>query len=374
MDFTPLEKFLQQQVAGGVPGCELTVCRDGEILFHSCAGFSDYEKTKPASCEDRYMLYSCTKPMTATAAMQCLEKGLISLEDPVAKYLPAFADAYLLENGEKIFLKDPITVKHLLTMTAGLNYRCGTPALQAAKAQSGNGTTTGAFFQALMNQPLDFQPGSRFQYSLCLDVMGAVIEVASGKTLAEFFGENIWQPLGMENTSFYQPGKLPESLAAMYNYDAKTRALQQSGWVKTPIDFPAGVYSGGAGLISTVSDYIKFADALASGEKILSMPYIDLMRSPQLSGYRHEGQFGCTCGPDYGYGLGVRTRTAFREGVPSAMGEFGWDGAAGADVLIDPEHKLSFFYATHILGWPDMLGIVHLQIRDLLYPILGYTQ
>lgn len=372
MDFSSLQNYLQQQVENGVPGCELVVCRNGEILFHSCAGFSDYEKTKPASQEDRYMLYSCTKPMTATAAMQCLEKGLFSLEDEVAKYLPAFADAYLLENGEKIFLKDPITVKHLLTMTAGLNYRCGTPALQAAKAQSGNGTTTGAFFQALMNQPLDFAPGSHFRYSLCLDVIGAVIEAASGKSLSDFFAENIWQPLGMKDTCFYQPDKLPEGMAAMYLYDGKT--LQPSRWVKSAVDFPAGVFSGGAGLISTASDYIKFADALASGEKLLSKEYIDLMRKPQLTSYKHEDQFGCTCGPDYGYGLGVRTRTAFCEGVPSAMGEFGWDGAAGADVLIDPEHKLSFFYATHILGWPDMLGIVHLQIRDLLYPILGYPQ
>ena len=374
MDFSVLEKFLHQQVAQGVPGCELAVCRDGEILFHSCAGFSDYKKTKPASCEDRYMLYSCTKPMTATAAMQCLEQRLISLEDPVEKYLPAFRDAYLLEKGEKVFLKEPITIKHLLTMTAGLNYRCGTPALQAAIAQAGNGTTTGRFFQALAEQPLDFLPGSRFQYSLCLDVMGAVIEAVSGGTLEDWFRKHIWQPLGMENTSFYQPGRDQKNLAAIYSYDAKTGTLLESDWVKNPIVFPAGVYSGGAGLVSSATDYLKFADALASGEKILSKPYIDLMRTPQLSGYRHEDQFGCTCGPDYGYGLGVRTRTAFRQGVPSAIGEFGWDGAAGADVLIDPEHKLSFFYATHIFGWPDMLGIVHLQIRDLLYPILGYTQ
>lgn len=371
MDFSRLEDFLWQQVAGGVPGCELAVCRDGELLFHSCQGFSDYEKTKPASVEDRYMLYSCTKPMTATAAMQCLERGMFSLEDPVAKYLPAFRDAWLMENGEKVPLKEPMTIKHLLTMTGGLNYKVGAPVLQEAKARAGAGITTGQFFQALMGQPLDFAPGSRFQYSLCLDVMGAVIEAVSGDTLEAWFRKHIWEPLGMENISFYQPGRAQKNLAAIYSYDEKTKTLQKSDFVKSALDFPAGVYSGGAGLVSSVSDYIKFADALASGEKLLSKPYLDLMRAPQLSSYKHEDQFGCTCGADYGYGLGVRTRTAFREGVPSAMGEFGWDGAAGADVLIDPEHKLSFFYATHIFGWPDMLGIVHLQLRDLLYPILG---
>ena len=374
MDFSALEGFLQRQVAQGVPGCELAVALNGEILFHSCAGFSDYEKTKPASAEDRYMLYSCTKPMTATAAMQCLEQGLISLEDPVEKYLPAFRNAYLLENGEKTPLKEPVTIRHLLTMTAGLNYRCGTPALQTAKAQAGNGTTTGRFFQALPEEPLDFRPGSRFQYSLCLDVMGAVIEAVSGDTLEAWFRKHIWEPLGMENISFYQPGRAQENLSAIYSYDEKTKTLLKSGFVKSALDFPAGVYSGGAGLVSSATDYLKFADAMASGEKLLSRPYIDLMRTPQLSSYKHEDQFGCTCGPDYGYGLGVRTRVTSHHGAASAIGEFGWDGAAGADVLIDPEHKLSFFYATHIFGWPDMLGPVHLQIRDLLYPILGYAQ
>ncbi len=371
MDFTPLEEYLQRQVDSGVPGCELVVCRDGEILFHSCAGFSDYEKTKKASSEDRYMLYSCTKPMTATAAMQCLQEGLFSLEDPVSKYLPAFANAYLEENAVARPPKEPITIRHLLTMTAGLNYSVGAPVLREAKAQAGKDMTTGRFFQALMNQPLDFEPGSHFKYSLCLDVMGAVIEAASGKTLEEFFREKIWEPLGMKETSFHQPDRPQERLAAMYSYDEKTQSLMQSDWVKGAVDFPAGVFSGGAGLVSSASDYIKFADALASGEKLLSKAYIDLMCKPQLTSYKHEDQFGCTCGMDYGYGLGVRTRTSFREGVPSSLGEFGWDGAAGADVLIDPEHKLSFFYATHIFGWPNMLGIVHLQIRDLLYPILG---
>lgn len=371
MDFSPLEEYLQQQVDNGVPGCELVVCRDGEILFHSCAGYSDYEKTKPTSFEDRYMLYSCTKPMTATAAMQCLERGLFSLEDPVAKYLPAFANAYLEENGVARPPKQPITIRHLLTMTAGLNYSVGTPVLQAARAQAGDDMTTARFFQALMGQPLNFEPGSHFKYSLCLDVIGAVIEAVSGKNLEEFFQENIWQPLGMMETSFHQPNVMQSRLAAIYSYDEKNQSLTESNWVKGTLDLPAGVFSGGAGLVSSASDYIKFADALASGEKILSKAYIDLMRSPQLSSYKHEDQFGCTCGADYGYGLGVRTRTAFDSGVPSAIGEFGWDGAAGSDVLIDPEHKLSFFYATHIFGWPNMLGIVHLQIRDLLYPILG---
>ena len=174
----------------------------------------------------------------------------------------------------------------------------------------------------------------------------------------------------MTDTCFYRPEETQPRLAALYGFDEKEKVLKPSASVGAALAFPGGVECGGAGVISTVSDYLKFADALASGEGILSKPYIDLMRKPQLSSYKPEDKFGCTGGPDYGYGLGVRTRITFNHGVASAIGEFGWDGAAGADIMIDPEHKLSFFYATHILNWPAMLGAVHLQIRDLLYPIL----
>ena len=369
--FSTLEEFLQKQVDMGVPGCELAVCRDSEIVFHSSVGFSDYEKTTPASKQDRYLLYSCTKPMTATAAMQCLERGLFSLDDPVAEYLPAYASAYLCKDGLRRPPKKPITIRHLLTMTAGLNYNCGTPALQDTVARAGDFMTTRQLAEALVQDSLDFEPGSRFQYSLCLDVLGAVIEVASGKRLADFFRENIWRPLGMKDTCFYQPNEPQPRLVALYCFDSEGKKLKPYTSVGVPLVFPAGVDSGGAGLVSSVSDYLKFAGALASGEQILSKPYIDLMRTPQLDSYHPEHRFGCTGGPDYGYGFGVRTRVRSDHGVPSSLGEFGWDGAAGADVLIDPEHKLSFFYATHILNWPAMLGPLHLQIRDLLYPTLG---
>lgn len=368
MDLSVLEKYLQKQVDMGVPGCELAVSRDGELLFHSCAGCSDYEKTKPASKQDRYLMYSCTKPMTAAAAMICLEKGLFSLEDPVAKYLPEYANVYLLEDGVCRPPQRLVTVRHLLTMTAGLNYNCNTPVLKETFAQPG--VNIRLLAEALTRQPLDFEPGSRFQYSLCLDVLGAVIEVASGKKLSDFFRENIWQPLGMEDTCFYGVNIDQPRLAAMYRFDVKEKELKPSESVGVPMALLQKVESGGASLVSSVTDYLKFADALASGEKILSRPYIDLMRTPQLDSFNPVHQFGCTGGPDYGYGLGVRTRVRFDHGVPSSLGEFGWDGAAGADVLIDPDHKLSFFYATHILNWPDMLGPVHLQIRDLLYPAL----
>ena len=130
-------------------------------------------------------------------------------------------------------------------------------------------------------------------------------------------------------------------------------------------------------MVSNCEDYLKFADAMScggengKGARILKAETIDLMRSEQIPSFRVEGSFSCTCGPDYGYGLGVRTRIAFNEGARSALGEFGWDGAAGADMGMDPEHRLSVVYMQHIRNWPAMLGPVHLQIRDVLYPLMG---
>lgn len=370
MDLSVLERYLQQQLDKGVPGCELAVCRDHQILFHSCAGYSDYERTKPATKEDRYLLYSCTKPMTAAAAMICLERGLFSLEDPVSDYLPGYVNAYLLRDGIHCKPSVPITIKHLLTMTAGLNYRTDSPAIKRVLAHTDNRATTRQLAEALIEEPLDFEPGSQFLYSLCLDVLGAVIESASGQLLSDFFRTNIWQPLDMQDTCFYCDDRQEPRLAAQYRYNRTNKTLDPCGKRNILFISPA-LESGGAGLVSSVTDYLRFADALACGDSILSPDSIDLMRTPHLSSYRPEDKFGCTGGPDYGYGLGVRTRVSFDHGVPSSIGEFGWDGAAGTDVLIDPEHKLSFVYAQHVLNWPDLQGPVHLQIRDLLYPALG---
>lgn len=370
MDLSILQQFLDQQIEKGVPGCELAVCQDHQILFHGFAGHSDYEKTTPTTAEDRYLLYSCTKPMTAAAAMICLERGFFCLDDPVSDYLPAYQNAFLLQDGMRRKPASPITVRHLLTMTAGLNYKLNTPSTNRVMEHTGNHATTRQLVNAFIEEPLDFEPGSQFLYSLCLDVMGGLIETVSGCSLSDFFQQNIWTPLGMNNTYFYRSDRKDSLVAAQYRYNDEKNAVVPWG-VSYPLVLSPEFESGGAGLVSTVSDYLRFADALACGDSILSPDFIDLMRTPHLSSFRPEDKFGCMGGPDYGYGLGVRTRIRSDHGVPSSIGEFGWDGAAGADVLIDPEHRLSFFYVQHVLNWPALQGAIHLQIRDLLYPALG---
>ncbi len=376
MNFKPLQDYMNQLLEKGVPGLELAVCRDHEILFHECAGYSDEAKKVPASAKDRYWMYSCTKPVTAASSMKALEQGLFQLNDPVGKYLPAYSDVYLLKDGKRVKPQHTMTIRHLLTMTGGLDYNLNRDSVRRVQQENAGRATTVQIAEALAEDPLSFDPGERFQYSLCHDVMGAVIEQASGMTLRDYMKENIFLPLGMKNTDFETGAGKPSELAAQYRYDGEAKQVRLHGWENGYVLSP-NYYSGGAGLVSCVEDYLLFADALACGGTnaegvcILRPETIDLMRSEQMKAFHADESFSCTCGSDYGYGLGVRTRISFEEGAASALGEFGWDGAAGADVLIDPEHHLSMFYAQHVMNWPSLLGAVHLQIRDILYPLLG---
>ena len=375
MDFKPLQDYMKGLIEKGVPGLELAVCRDHEILFHECMGYSDYEKTQPAAPTDRYWMYSCTKPVLAAAAMQCVEKGLFSLDDPVKMFLPAFGNAYVLKDGEKKLLDKPMLIRHLFTMTAGLDYNKLRGSIPRLLEETNHTATTVQLAEAMAEEALSFEPGERFQYSLCHDVLGAVIEKVSGMSLRDYMKKNIFDPLGMESTDFWTRQEEPEHLAAQYAYDGAEKKL--TPFTKNDFIISENYFSGGAGLLSCCGDYLKFTDAMscggvgANGARILRAETIDLMRSEQIGDFRIEGSFTCTCGPDYGYGLGVRTRIAFNHGEKSALGEFGWDGAAGADMTMDPEHRLSVMFMTHIRNWPAMLGPVHLQIRDVLYPLMG---
>ena len=370
MNFEPLRALMETLVAEGVPGCELAVCRGHKVLFHECAGFSDAARLRPATPFDRYLLCSCTKPVTAVAAMQCLERGLIALDDPVEKYLPHWANVRVRDGETLRAPRTAPTVRHLLTMTAGLDYNLNRPWL----ADFSEGSAR-EIADRLGGDPLDFDPGARFQYSLCHDVLGGVIEAASGMTLRDFMRRNIFEPLGMTRTDFQTGSRPNPHLAALYEFDPSSRRLApRSG--QSEFAFLPNFFSGGSGLTSCVEDYLLFADALAcggvgaDGSRILRPETIDLMRTEQLPAFRVDGSFSCTCGSDYGYGLGVRTRVAFDNGTPGGRGEFGWDGAAGADLTVDPANRLSMVYMQHVRGWPDMLGCIHLRLLNALDPEL----
>jgi len=228
MDFAPLRDYMAKLIEKGVPGLEVAVCRRHEVLFHECMGYSDYERTKPASASDRYWMYSCTKPVLVTAAMQCVEKGLIGLDEPVSSYLPAYANAFVEADGVRKTVGDKMTIRHLFTMTAGLDYRLNRPCIEELNKRCGHAATTVQIAEALVQDALSFETGAKFQYSLCHDVLGAVIETVSGMSLRDYMKKNIFDPLGMTRTDFHTSEDKPENLAAQYWYHPRKKILMQS--------------------------------------------------------------------------------------------------------------------------------------------------
>ena len=377
MDFTPVTDYIDNVLVRekGVPGCDVLIRRGHETLLRHFSGVSDYQGLVPIRGDEVYYMYSCTKPITCAAAMQLVEQGKLLLDAPVADYLPAYRDTFLLKDGKPVPTEKVMTVRHLFTMSAGLSYDRDTePLRQLIRENPGTGTVEAV--SAFPKAPLQFEPGERFLYSLCHDVLAAVVEVVSGQRFSEYLKTHIFDPLGMARIGFDLPKSEEPHLVAQY-------VCPKPGVPCTPMagngDFRiTGAYeSGGAGLYACVEDYSRFADALANGgvgitgARILKPETIDLMRSEQLSSFAMNNAFSCAAGPGYGYGLGVRTLIDKSQGQRSSLGEFGWDGAAGSYVMIDPAEKLSIFFAMHVRGWPHLIGCGHAPIRDLTYEVLG---
>lgn len=377
MDFSPIVDYVENVLLKekNVPGCDLKIMRDHQTLFRYSSGVSDYDGKKPVSPDDIYLMYSCSKPMTCAAALQLVEKGIIGLDDPVSKYLPAFKDAFLIKDGKKCPPENTMTVRHLFTMSAGFNYDLNAAPIKAAVAQNPDASTVD-IVSAFIQSPLQFEPGQQYLYSLCHDVLAAVVVVASGMRYSQYLKQNIWDPLGMTETGFEIPEKDRHRVAALYQATGTCRYEPYSS-SKREFNFTKNYESGGAGLYSTVNDYSLFSDAMAcggvgaTGNRILKAETIDLMRTEQLSSYIMDPRFGCPAGAGYGYGLGVRTLVDKSDGQRSSIGEFGWDGAAGAYIMMDPKYNLSICFAMHVRGWPHIIGHGHADIRDLTYEILG---
>ncbi len=370
-DFAALGAFLDYLADRSIPGVDAAVMRDHACLYRHQAGWRDREAGEPMRGDELYFMYSCSKPVTVTAAMQQLERGRFVLTEPVYAYLPEYRDMLIRgADGNLIKAKKPMLVKHLFSMTGGLNYDLHSPSLQAMKQATGGRCPTREVARAIAKEPLSFEPGTHWQYSLCHDVLAALVEVVSGQRFADYVKANIFDPLGMTRSAFHKTAAMDGQFAAQYRFDdAKGRAEP----IPLEAEYVLGPEhdSGGAGIISCVEDYAKFVDAMAcggvgaTGERILSQAAIDLMRENQL-GEAQMKDFNWEQMEGYGYGLGVRTlidRAA--GGVLSPLGEFGWGGAAGAYVMIDPANRLSVFYAQHMLN--NQEPFVHPRLRNIVY-------
>lgn len=389
MDFTLLKESLDNiHQKKFVPGLDCIVYKEHKEVFRYYTGFSDRENKKPMNGEELYIIFSMTKMLTCTSALQLFEKGKFSMDDPVSKYIKEFETMKIsrseldIKNAAKVssgassgetvkedvsgIAEKPITIKHLFTMTAGLNYDLQSPCI--VKAINEGKKTTQELVRAMGDMVLGFEPGTRFRYSLCHDVLGGLIEIWSGKKLGEYMRENIFEPLGMNDTFFGVPkDERKNRLAKKYSYyGTEVPVLGENVCV---YNFTDEYESGGAGLVSSASDYSIFLDALANGGvakngvRILSDSSVELMKTNQLSGKALEDFNELRNG--YGYGLGVRTHiNPEKSGSISPIGEFGWDGAAGAFSLVDVENKLSLTYFQEVMGWEISLQN---EIREALY-------
>ena len=367
MNFKTLTEYVDSLAGVGVPGCDLVVYRDHAPVYRHMAGYRDAAGAEPVRGDELYWLYSCTKVFTTCAAMQLIEKGALSLDDPVSAYLPVYGSLTVREGDTVRPARRTMTVRHLMSMQSGLDYDMTTPAASAALERTGGLANTRQLVDAKAGDPLCFEPGTDFLYSLSHDVLAAVIEVVSGMKFSEYLRGNIFEPLGLRNTGFFPSAGEAARLCAQYEFDEEKGKAIACDRGANSYRFSSNYESGGAGLFSAVADCIAFADALAcGGGQLLGPEMIQLWNANQL-GPRSRASFDEWQRLGYSYALGVRTRVNTAVGGRGQIGEFGWDGAAGSWMMIDPVNHVSAFYAMHVRNFGYCYDVIHPKLRDLIY-------
>lgn len=349
------------KVAGG------TVCiiKDNEEVYRKHFGFADREKRIVPNDDTIFRMFSMTKPITAVATLILMERGILDYNDKVSKYLDGFKNPTVLDwnTGKGIPASREIEIRDLLTMTSGLVYpadwseSCKQMALLFDKntelIKQGGGMSTVDFCNEIGKIPLVCEPGDTWLYGTSADVLGAVIEVASGKSLGQFLQDEIFTPLSMVDTGFYIPEEKYHRLAQAYYHDSEGnfKIFDFMNLCITDYKKPPKFESGGAGLVSTINDYQKFIKMLLNegtlnGVRILGRKSIDLMRTPYLNKEimsKRDNIKDNNAG--YNYGCLVRVLENKQiAGTNGSIGEFGWDGWTGNYFNIDPVEKLSIMY------------------------------
>ena len=339
--FEKLKKFCDSFLEIGVPGFDIVIYKDGECILRYMNGYSDIENKIKVNGNERYNIYSCSKVITCTAALQLFEKGLFSLEDKLSDFMPEFREMTVKTDDGIKKAKNPILIKHLFEMTAGFSYDCSSPQLKKAIDETNGKCPTRETMKYLAKEPLLFEPGDRWEYSLCHDVLAALVEVISGEKFEDYVKKNIFDVIGMNNSTFILPDAEIETVAPQYRFeDGKAVNIG-----KPIFKYKIGTEyaSGGAGGISTVDDYIKFLEGLRT-YKLLKQETVNLMMTDRLT---DEQKRTYTNKDNHGYGLGVLCPIEDVRDI-----DFGWGGAAGAYLSIDVQNAISIYFSTHILSSP----------------------
>ena len=359
-DFSMLKAFMDNIMSKvSVSGIDCIVYQDHQEIFRHTAGYGDIDQKTPPMPGSLYNIYSGTKMIVCVAALQLLERGLLSIFDPVAAYLPEFRNMLVKYAHFTVTpAQKPILISDLFTMTAGISYDPISPEIVKLRTETNGDFGTRDFVSAIAREPLWFEPGAGWHYSYCHDVLGAVIEVVSGMSLGEYLRKNIFEPLGMKDSGFsVQPGQ-EHRLAPQYQYNPATGVTAR---ISGDCIGRSGTRheSGGGGLISTPEDYILFIDAMAcggtgkSGARIISPRTIDLLRTNRLDGKQMEDFRRMALVPGIGYGLGVGV---FYDPVAAGRiipkNSFYWGGVGGLQNLVDTENRIAYHVAQHTVLCP----------------------
>jgi CubicO group peptidase (beta-lactamase class C family) len=377
---------------GRLPGWLVAVSRRGRLAHVSCYGSRDLEAGLPVEPDTLWRIYSMTKPVTSVAAMILYEEGAFELSDPVSKFIPAFAAVRVYAGGSDqrqvtVAAAEPVRIWHLLTHTSGLTYGfIRVHPVDARYRAAGFDFSTPAGMdlatacEAWAGFPLLFQPGTEWNYSVATDVLGRVVEVASGQRLDEFFATRILGPLGMTDTAFYVGDDDIGRLAALYTpaADGKTARLDSLGRVARK---PARLNSGGSGLVSTAGDYQRFLNMILGtagspageldGTRLLSPRTVGYMARNHLPGGLDLETFGRPlyaespfAGVGFGLGFGV-VIDPVRSRVVCSEGELTWGGLASTAFWVDQREELAVAFYTQLV--PSSTYRIRPQLRQLVY-------
>jgi CubicO group peptidase (beta-lactamase class C family) len=384
-NFDRVTSLMESFTVNGPPGCACLVSKQGEILYEHYTGYADLDAKTLIASDTIYRIYSMSKVVTCVAALMLYERGLYLLNDPLEEYLPEFKKMEVYRTSpEGAMYTSPaagsIRIKDLFTMSSGITYPGGDNETQRHTArvmdELERRLATGeqlpsirVFTEAIASVPLAFDPGTHWHYGFSHDVLGVLIEVISGKRFSQFLDEEIFQPLGMKDTFFRIPDEKRSRLCTMYDH-AADGVLTKNDSRDRDYQPDAQFESGGAGLLSTLEDYGRFAQMLALGgtvgeTRILGRKTIELMATQHLSPLQQKDyNWGWQVG--YGYGLGVRVmEDRAAGGSNSPAGEFGWSGLAGSWVSIDMQEGVSAVYMQQML--PSDEHVYQPRLRSAIY-------
>lgn len=378
-----IDKLLNSEIKSNrIAGASVMIYKDGETCYNRQFGWADKENKIAVQKDTIFRLYSCTKPITATALMILFERGELELEYPLYKYIPSYKDMKIVsEDGTLTNCNTDITIRDLLNMTSGLVYpgswfEAGRRVEAVfkdihSKLYTNEAVTTVEFAEKLSETPLFFEPGKMWNYGTSADVLGAVIEIVSGMKLSEFMKKEIFEPLKMNDTAFYVPKEKLSRFSKLYMpTDDGVELFEGSHLCITDYKNPPAFESGGAGLVSTASDYMRFARMLLGGGmldgvRILSENTVRFMTQNHMTNEQYWSmQYGSTKGCGYGSLMRVVVDTAAAT-TNGDVGEFGWDGWTGTYFSVNPKSNMIILYFIQKCG--TGMDDITKRLRQIVY-------